>query len=346
MPLPIYDNTPVQVPTSTNLSINGSLKLPTMEEILDGTIHTTRHVPKNCRSKLAKALTEVCNAITKNPSYEEGYKLLFMFPSCCLRAPPRTGRQKRNQATKFIDKLLERWLQGDVERLWRESQDSKARAKQQKGTSTQSPEKQRKRNIQRALLMIEEGNLTKTVQCLQSLGVAAPTEQTIEQLEEKHPKGPAVTVGRNTTVSNLSVSPEEILQQTQTFTAASSPGRSSLRFEHLLAAFQSPIPSISKHCLDSFTSLVNLLLTGDINKQAASHICGAKLIPLKKSDDSVRPIAVGDTLRRITSKCACRHVTPTARSLLFPHQVGVAVSAGCEAVIHSVRDCLWKNSPD
>ena len=37
-------------------------------------------------------------------------------------------------------------------------------------------------------------------------------------------------------------------------------------------------------------------------------------------------------------------MTPTARSLLFPHQVGVGVSAGCEAVIHSVRDCLWKNS--
>ena len=96
MPLPISDTTPAQVPTSTNLSINGSLKLPMMEDILDGTIHTTRHVPKNCRSKLAKALTEVCNAITKNPSHVESYKLLFMFPSCCLRAPPRTSRQKRN----------------------------------------------------------------------------------------------------------------------------------------------------------------------------------------------------------------------------------------------------------
>jgi len=36
--------------------------------------------------------------------------------------------------------------------------------------------------------------------------------------------------------------------------------------------------------------------------RAAPYLCAARLIPLKKKDGGVRPIAVGDTLRRLKAK--------------------------------------------
>ena len=54
----------------------------------------------------------------------------------------------------------------------------------------------------------------------------------------------------------------------------------------------------------------------------------------------VRPIAVGEVLRRLTSKSLSRAVQSDAFDVLTPLQVGVGVKAGCEAVVHSVVHIL------
>lgn len=51
----------------------------------------------------------------------------------------------------------------------------------------------------------------------------------------------------------------------------------------------------------------------------------------------MRPIAVGCTLRRLTSKLACRSEFGRMGNLLRPKQVGVTTKGGCEATVHSVR---------
>ena len=51
----------------------------------------------------------------------------------------------------------------------------------------------------------------------------------------------------------------------------------------------------------------------------------------------LRPIAIGELLRRLTVKCLMHEVRADAKTYLWPAQVGVAVKAGGEAAVHALR---------
>ena len=68
---------------------------------------------------------------------------------------------------------------------------------------------------------------------------------------------------------------------------------------------------------------------------------GANITALNKKNGGIRPIAVGETIRRIACKCAMRRVEPQLSSLLAPLQLGFGVRAGLDAAIHSTRDKLY-----
>ena len=78
---------------------------------------------------------------------------------------------------------------------------------------------------------------------------------------------------------------------------------------------------------------MKLLVRGEALAEIAPHLAGASLHALPKGVDDVRPIAVGEVLRRLTAKCLCSDVRNSARDLLCPLQVGV----GTEAVVHTAR---------
>ena len=61
---------------------------------------------------------------------------------------------------------------------------------------------------------------------------------------------------------------------------------------------------------------------------------------MKKKNGDLRPIAVGEVLRRLTSKCLSRAVQSDTFDVLTPLQECVGVKARCEAVVHSVAHIL------
>ena len=60
----------------------------------------------------------------------------------------------------------------------------------------------------------------------------------------------------------------------------------------------------------------------------------------------VRPIAVGDTLRRLAGKCVCAILKEWFADFIHPFQYGVACRAGAEKVIHQVRYCIEEHWMD
>ncbi|CAE8721897.1 unnamed protein product [Polarella glacialis] len=62
---------------------------------------------------------------------------------------------------------------------------------------------------------------------------------------------------------------------------------------------------------------------------------------MPKATGGVRPIAIGEVLRRIVGKCLCASVKEEAKRFFHPSQVGVACPAGIDAAVHSAR--AWKN---
>jgi hypothetical protein len=92
--------------------------------------------------------------------------------------------------------------------------------------------------------------------------------------------------------------------------------------------------------LHALTKVINLLCSGHVPADVIPHLCGASLFAHKKKGGGLRPIAVGEVLRRLTSKCISRAVRGEALRVLAPLQMGVGVSLGCEAIVHAVNSVL------
>jgi hypothetical protein len=117
-----------------------------------------------------------------------------------------------------------------------------------------------------------------------------------------------------------------------------------LRASHLKEAVSCPSPNRSQDCLSALSSLCSLLASGLAPADVIPHLCGASLLASKKKDGGTRPIAIGEVLRRLVSKCLSFLVLPQVVKSLLPLQVGVGTRGGAEAVVHAVN--LVANNSD
>ena len=92
--------------------------------------------------------------------------------------------------------------------------------------------------------------------------------------------------------------------------------------------------------LSALTELCNLMLTGDLPEEIKPAFAGANLIALMKKDGGIRPIASGEYLRRLVSKCAATVTTKRHAESFLPHQLGCGTKGGAEAAAHAVRAFL------
>ena len=80
--------------------------------------------------------------------------------------------------------------------------------------------------------------------------------------------------------------------------------------------------------------------------QVSTFLAGGCLTALNKSKPGspldIRPIAVGESLRRLTSKRLCAIVKGKAAEFFEPHQFGVACSNGAEKIARGLRACVNK----
>ena len=76
---------------------------------------------------------------------------------------------------------------------------------------------------------------------------------------------------------------------------------------------------------------------GSLPQEYAPWLCGASLTPLRKPDGGVRPIAVGECLRRLAAKCILATGNAKAQvEALRPLQVGVGTPGAAESVAMAV----------
>ena len=111
--------------------------------------------------------------------------------------------------------------------------------------------------------------------------------------------------------------------------------------QHLIDAaevqLQTPI-------LHSLRAVINILASGKAPVVLSTFLAGGNLTALNKSKSGspfdIRPIAVGEALRRLTGKCLCAMVKVKATGFFHPFQYGVACPFGAEKIAHGLRACI------
>jgi hypothetical protein len=88
----------------------------------------------------------------------------------------------------------------------------------------------------------------------------------------------------------------------------------------------------------------NFVFNGKLPENLRPLFFGARLLALRKKDGGIRPIAVGNSIRRLISKVACSMVRHNITPHLSPHQTGFGTKKGAEAAIHATRSFIEENS--
>ena len=212
-------------------------------------------------------------------------------------------------------------------------------------TSTDPTEAFLKINGKRAAALAQTGDFSKAIHTLDSdHGVAPINAATLSLLKALHPEEPGfkgtqwddtyADVLRSVRVTTpFGISTADVCKAATAIRFKSASGPSGLRISHLRDAILSD-PDIAKRLADLFERLSS----GTNQCEELGALLGdCRLIALSKPDGGLRPIAIGETLRRLLGKIIIGKVANDARLDLEPIQVGVGTSNGGVAVYHSAN---------
>lgn len=195
---------------------------------------------------------------------------------------------------------------------------------------------------------LADGDIKGAVRLLASAEGHAPQDgRTLGLLREKHPPAPgdlSLPGAPDDDCPSLTASEEDVRKALASFRPGSAGGPDGLRPGHLQALTSRKAAEAGVRLLASLTELVNVVLGGGVPEFAVSVFYGASLCALGKKDGGVRPIAVGNTLRRLATKVGAKPLSNLLGRTLRPVQLGFSTRCGCEAAAHAARRYLGEAS--
>ena len=239
------------------------------------------------------------------------------------------------------------WMDNDLVSLWNLAKGRAIGYNRTGGSTSTNRDHCRTKVIDQAISLGRSGMMRKACQLLLSSGVAENNETTWQLLKAKHPSGPLPVVP-DAKSEPISLKPDfNILSILRSFPKGTAAGPSGLRVQHLLDVATIPLPTF---ICSSLRNIVNILAAGKAPTSVSRFLAGANLIALNKFKQGcppdIRPIAVGEVLRRLTAKCMCVILKEKAADFFQPLQLGVACRAGSEKIVHGLRRCVQEHWGD
>jgi hypothetical protein len=200
---------------------------------------------------------------------------------------------------------------------------------------------------ERAIELAGDGMYSKACSSLVGTPPLERTPAVTATLQSKHPRATAPpdlsSLGPANAAAVPALEADLVAKMVHSFPRGAAAGPSGLRPQHLKDAFAGPHgDEVREH----LAALVNLLARGEAPASIAPHLAGATLIALTKQDGGVRPIAVGECLRRLVAKCLCGKAKDDAHAYLWPLQIGVATPLGAEVGAQTAQQWLDRNGAD
>jgi hypothetical protein len=294
-------------------------------------IPVLKRVPKAARPLVSNELTNVINDVVEKNTDVTWYKL-FLFTYAVLQLPQKKNKSKN--LTTFVKENLNAWKiikQADFNEIYIHIMENFVDKKQRKIT------KKFKENdsqlCQKAQTKLSDGDIRGALNMLTSQDMIAPrNEATIQALQKKHPpprKYNSTTVFQQKSDNNMSsVTSLEVTKAIASFPNGSAGGLDAIRPQHLKDLTSDVLGQNKVNLTTSLTNLGTLILNGEVPSSICPILYGANLCALKKKDGSIRPIAVGSTIRRSISKIVCRRIADKLGSKFRPHQLGFGTKRG------------------
>jgi hypothetical protein len=289
----------------TKLLINLKLQLPTI-----------RRIPKACRYLAADKLSSIINNCLSTKSLSS-FKNLLLFSYRAFNVAEKSDKSLNKHIKENLSNFKVPQIRTGSKKRTNLSLAKKVEAK------------------------VADFDIRGAVKLLSSDdSLASFNEDVAEELKKKHPSPSRELFFPDPFKPgdiSLIVNEQNVREAINSFPAGSSPGLDGMRPQYLKEIISLSAGEAGQKALRALTKLCNFLLSGQLPSEICHLLYGASLCALNKNDGGIRPIAIGNCLRRLTSKLACFQSRNIVNSYLSPHQLGVATKLGCEAAIHTTR---------
>ena len=300
-------------------------------------------IPKSCRIQAASALSDTINALSSQAPIS--CTKFFFFAKEVFGIPTQSGNDHRTSKTaqKINDNLRRHLFTSSTDipcQLW---QLIHSPSYNRRPSATDDPKRLRQM-VNRHLSVNDVAAAVRAVASDDILCDIIP--DVLESQQSKHPPAPSniEIIPIPTYIPSMTISSQDIREAIRSFSGSSGGGVDCLRPIHLHDLISNQAAEAGNRLIFSLTSLVNTFLNGQISDFARILFFHANLTALTKKDGGIRPIAVGNILRRLASKVANHFATHKVSNFLRPVQLGVSVKNACEAAVHFVR--IIAKSPD
>ena len=320
----------------------------------------------SCLRKLLKKLATA----TSDDAAIRAAADIFMFAPSVLRKPERHEPHSRSYGglTHTIKSRVRRALTGtEMPNLYNEALEAVSKSAANRAAAARpSPRRAgrphapsdgslEKRQNRRARHCFYRGDIRRAIRTLSHEGAVPIDESVRERLCELHPppSRPFPSPPLDILPPSCTVDGEEISINLSRMDSGAAAGPDLMRPGHLklvIGQHQSPLPG--EDGAEILARLIQRFADGNFPDEVFKLYSSALLIAVPKPNfpadpKSIRPIAIGNVIRRLTSISLLQKVRAQAAAYLSPLQVGVGVKSGTECIVHEAREYARKNAnPD
>ena len=288
-------------------------------------------VPFKAVRVVADAYNRILRKVIGAPASIEAHVRLLLFTPFVLAVKSEKKKKQWIQVKERARQYIDLPLQEIARTIEQNSRQAEPRVVP-KGPSMKAVKK-----------LVSLGRYSDAVKMLSSEGVHPTTPDIIKTLQEKHPIEPPME-SINPTPQFVGFSTDQVQQAINSFTNGSSGGPFAL-VERMIKDLVAE-PQIGTTILGSLAEYCSIFVTGKFPAELAPFYSSARLIPLVKKDGGVRPMAVGETLRRLACKLALMLIVDDMPPVFLPQQLGVGTPNGAESIIHSVAEMMENLADD
>jgi len=326
-------------------SLKGSEVSETFENAYDEIIKWKRNlfkVPSGAQGKAyVKATTKTINHYVNNtPLQNVAMTALMVMPALLLQKPARNSKAKDH--TIRLGDRLKLWEKGDIKALIKEG-----KAIQNRLTSGKFTPQQTHKVFSKLML---QGKVSAALRWVtnKSGGLLESTPETIKLLESKHPDPPPeesflvssllskVGLEKVDNVIFENIDAEAIQKAAKNTNGSAGPsGLDSDGWQRLLCS--KSFKTCGTELCDSVALLTRKLCRELVDPDPLSAFISCRLIPLDKNP-GVRPIGIGEVLRRVIGKSITTLLKPEILAATAPLQASAGLQGGVEAAIHALRE--------
>ena len=294
-------------------------------------------------------LTRLLQLMNNKTAWENlAVSLIHIFLPIMLQKP--AAKSKRKDHVRYLTKRMEMWKSGKLKELLAECKTIQQRMLKTKNRQLESNAKgftklMLQGKVKQALKLVNEDN--------DITGVHELDDEIRMILESKHP--PAEPITEEAIVQNQlprtpveSVIFEEINASSIKDAARNTFGSGGpTKVDSDVWKFILCSKSFGNHpdlLCEEIAIFTRQLCTEQVPQFKIEKLLSNRLVPLKKQENGVRPVGVGETLRRIMGKSISRILKDDIQTSSGTLQTCAGLESGIEAAIHAMRETFEQES--